>query len=138
MDLIDFASKALSVPSTLLVMWLTWLQIREIYRKGSRRSPVTMRAGIIVKHPFSLSQNVGIWLIAAALFVGMCFINKGLWQAERFLAYVGGNFIMIAILLTFHIHWKRRTTEEQHILKYKRERTAREKGKALKRPRPSV
>jgi hypothetical protein len=133
MGLVDYASKALSVPSTLLVMWLTWLQIREIYRKQARRSRVNIRAGAIVKHTFSLSQNVGIWLVAAALFVGLGFVNTGLWHGEYFLAFVGGNFIIIATLLTFHIHWKRRDAERQYLSKYMKEQAARENKKSSKR-----
>jgi hypothetical protein len=138
MDLLDYATKCLGILSTLIAIWLGYLNIRELNRKRSLRSGITIRSGQIVEHRFSLSHNWQIWLTAAALLVGLSLIGKGLYESYNLMLILGSSFILVGLTSTYAISRSRHKAEEQRLTWYAENRARfQHKKKQKRRKAPS-
>ena len=140
MESLDNFSKILGALSTVVAIWLGYLQIRELYRKRSMRSGVMYRNGKLIAHDFSLSHNWQIWLCAASILIGLIFIGRGLYENHNLFVFYGAAFIVAAIALTYSIARSRERVEEKQRFLYEQRRAnlqQKKKAKTRKRRLPA-
>jgi hypothetical protein len=122
--LLDYGVKGLGLLSTVVAMWLGYLQIQEISRKKSMRSDVHFRNGRLVRHDFSPSHKRKIWLTAGSVLAGLFLIGHGLYEHQKLLSMFGFGFVLTALALIYTIVQGRKQAEEERRIGCEGRRTS--------------